>query len=900
MNQVPRYFLALSLTIPLALIAASCGSSDSSDSADPQPASTTTVASVSVAPPHLDAATTTSAPTPTTQTPQTPTTSASIPTTQESQMLIDSIVTGGFHSCALLRAGNIFCWGSNINGQLGNGQIGNEREDDIVFSEVPVEVVGIDDATAIAEGGWHTCALRQTGEVFCWGSNWDGQLGNGRSTGDPRDNSEDSPLPVKVLDESDVTTIEAGGLHSCALHKDGTITCWGSNPYGELGNGQSTGDRDDTSADSAVPVKVVDISDATAIAVGGWNSCALHRTGEVSCWGSNSFGELGNGQSTGDPDDTSTDSAVPVKVLGISDATAIEVGGWHVCALHRTGEVSCWGRNRRDELGNGESPGERQLSDVPVKVLGISDATAIAAGGDHTCALHRDGTMSCWGSNSHGELGNGQSTSNPLDTSADSPVPVKVLGISDATAITAGGSHSCALLRTDEVACWGENRLGQLGNGESTGIRDDYSADSAVPVKVAGLPAETSTTASSSAATIPESQNTAVAISMAAEHSCALSQTGEVFCWGANWDSQLGNGQSTGDSDDSSADSLVPVQTLGISDAADVIAGGWHTCAIHQTGEVSCWGSNSFGELGNGQSTGDLEDHSADSPVPVKVVGISDAAAINMGLYHTCAVHQTGEVSCWGSNSYGELGNGQSTGNPRDTSADSPVPVKVVGISDATAIAVGLYHTCAVRQTGEVSCWGFNAFGQLGNGQGTGDPRDTSANSSVPIQAIGISDATDIVTGAGHTCAMHETGEVSCWGINDFSELDNILASDDYENIGFSAVPVKILDISDAEAIAAGAWHTCAIRQDSTISCWGGNYSGQLGSEPTEESDHSAVPVKVPDISDATAIAAGGAHTCAIHQDGTMSCWGDNTNGELGDGTTEGSSAPVKVVGFGG
>ena len=182
----------------------------------------------------------------------------------------------------------------------------------------------------------------------------------------------------------------------------------------------------------------------------------------------------------------------------------------------------------------------------------------------------------------------------------------------------------------------------------------------------------------------------------------------------------------------------MPVKVAGISDATAIAAGGDHSCALHPTGEVSCWGSNAYGELGNGQSTGDPQDNSADSAVPVKVIGISDATAIVTGGNHTCALLRTGEVSCWGRNTYGELGNGQSTGDPQDNSADSAVPVKVIGISDATAIAEGGFHSCALHRTGEVSCWGGNIYGELGTGKSTGDRQDTSIYSPKPVKVTGL------------------------------------------------------------------------------------------------------------------------------------------------------------------
>ena len=359
---------------------------------------------------------------------------------------------------------------------------------------------------------------------------------------------------------------------------------------------------------------------ATAITAGGGHTCALRQTGTIKCWGDNSSGQLGNGQSTGgDWEDDSADSSVPVEVEGITDATAITAGISHTCALRQTGTITCWGDNRSGQLGNGQR-GADEYSSVPVEVEGITDATAITAGGGHTCALRQTGTIKCWGSRKYG---------------ADSSVPVEVEGITDATAITAGTFHTCALRQTGTITCWGDNRSGQLGNGQRGA--DEYSS---VPVEVEGI---TDTTT----------------ITTGGGHTCALRQTGTIKCWGSNWAGQLGNGQNTGDLRDDSADSSVPVEVEGITDATTITASEDHTCALRQTGTIKCWGGNWAGQLGNGQNTGgDWEDDSANSSVPIEVEGITDATAITSGILHTCALRQTGTITCWGNNRDGQLGNG--------------------------------------------------------------------------------------------------------------------------------------------------------------------------------------------------------------------------------------------------
>ena len=197
--------------------------------------------------------------------------------------------------------------------------------------------------TAIATGGNHTCAVAATGTVSCWGRNDDGQLGNGTTT--------DATTPVAVTGITDATAVAAGARHTCALAATGTVSCWGRNDYGQLGNGTTTS--------ATTPVAVAGITNAVAVAAGGYHTCALAATGTVSCWGGNGYGQIGNG--------TTNSATTPVAVAGITDATAIAVGAIHTCALADTGTVSCWGSNISGQLGNGTTT----RANTPVAVAGL-------------------------------------------------------------------------------------------------------------------------------------------------------------------------------------------------------------------------------------------------------------------------------------------------------------------------------------------------------------------------------------------------------------------------------------------------------------------------------------------------------------------------------------------------
>ena len=375
-------------------------------------------------------------------------------------------------------------------------------------------------------------------------------------------------------------------------------------------------------------------------------------------------------------------------------------------------------------------------------------------------------------------------------------------------------------------------------------------------------------------------------VSASGSHTCALEPDRTVRCWGYNQYGQLGDGTTT--------DSSTPVSVAGLTNAITVAAGHHHTCALMTDGTLRCWGSNQYGQLGDGSP---LDGTNHDAHIPVAVSGITNAVAVIPGAYHTCALLADGTVRCWGDNDFGELGDG--------TNTSSSTAVAVTGLAAApTVVTAGGFHTCAVLPDGAVQCWGRNDFGQLGDGD--------TPDSSTPVGVIGLGPVAALSAGGYHNCALMPDGTLRCWGRNNFGQLGDgssltyLISSNNQGLIGIynstllpgsiSRTPVEVANISTATAAIAGGFHTCALLADGSVKCWGENDDGQLGNG---SSTSSSTPVSVIGLPPVAAVSAGAWHTCARLPDGTVQCWGMNLYGQLGNGTTTDSETAVAVTGSG-
>ena len=597
----------------------------------------------------------------------------------------------------------------------------------------------------------------------------------------------------------------------------------------------------------------------TQVSAGGLAACALSSAGAAYCWGLGSSGQLGNGgtSSSGQP--------VTVSARGVRFGE-ISVGYNDACALTMAGAAYCWGYGSDGELGDGGT----SSSGVPVAVsttgvLSGLTLTQISTGYEHTCVLSTAGAAYCWGSNNDGQLGSGSTASSGV------PVAVHSSGVMSGrtlTQITAGQYHTCAMDSPGTQYCWGLNSSGQAGNRAT-------SVNFRVPATV--TPA---------AATIASGYG----------HSCLL-RDGKAYCWGDDSSGELGNNTTR----PTPQTTPVPVYTGGVLAGvtlSQISAGSDVTCALSAAGAAYCWGAGSSGQLGNRGT--------AASDIPVAVTRSGALAGvtltqISVGANAVCALSTAGAAYCWGANTDGQLGNGATT------SSDVPEAVTtartpLAGVT-LTQISAGRGYTCALGSTGAAYCWGLNSNGQLGNGTTTSsDVPEAVTTARTPLAQATltqISAGRGYPGGLGSTCAVSSAGAAYCWGAGHSGQLGN------GTNTSTQDTPVAVtasgaLAGATVTQVTVGTGFACALSSVGAAYCWGTGGSGQLG-DSAARSSNAPVAVTMGRVLAGVSliqISSGQLATCAQDSTGAFYCWGGNRSGQMGNGSTTSSNAPVAVAGI--
>jgi len=638
--------------------------------------------------------------------------------------------------------------------------------------------------------------------------------------------------------------VAAGSSHTIFLHSDGTLWGAGQNAFGQLGDG--------TFADHSAPARIGTASSWTAIAAGLEHNLALRADGTLWAWGLNDFGALGVVNNAGIP---IASQGSPVQVGTARNWVAVAAaGGASSYALKADGTLWAWGDNTLGQLGNG-NPSGAQVN-TPGQVLNPSGIAfvAIASGGGHALALQADGSLWSWGSNNNGELGQGNTLPQTSPATPAQVILATATSDNDWSAIAAGDSHSLALKADGTLWSWGSNSNGQLGQ---PGLGAGKGINQPTPTPVG-------------------SDRNWSGISAGSLNSLALKRNGTLWSFGDNGHGQLGAGQNA-------LLSISPVQTS--PNSADMVAlsgGAFHGIALKSNGAIYAFGDNSSGQFGSGSTTSSTS----------LVLACRDSlgwVGSDPGAQFTVARRSNGTLWSWGDNFSGQLGDGNTTARL--------TPVQVGSAANWSSHSAGLSHVVALRSDGTLWSWGDNSFGQLGNG---------SLNPSlVPIQITSTGDWAAVSAGDSHTLALKADGTLWAWGDNSSGQLgvgSNLQGNQPQQVL----TPGSTGNFnSNWVAVSAGGSHSVGLQADGSLWVWGDNSLGQLGaaflaptSSPQQLTNHALALLHPGFDSSWKAISAGLGHTLGLQANGTLWSWGDNSDGQLGNGdpALAGQPTPVQVL----
>lgn len=645
----------------------------------------------------------------------------------------------------------------------------------------------------VSAGIDYAMALKTDGSVSVWGRNDYGQLGNGQVAM--------RPAPAKVDGIDRITSVATGSGSTLALRDDGTVWGWGNNASGQLGDG--------TLQNKSHPVPVgglVGVVKSVATTFG--HALAVTTDGSVWAWGWGQYGQLGNG-GVGS-------SVSAIKVAGLPAVTKAAAGAQHSLALANNGSVWAWGDNSNGQLGDGST--NQSLS--PIRVSVLTDIVDISTYAKSNLALDASGQVWAWGYGNRGALGDG--------SYSDRTTPFVVPGLPQIAAIVAGNFVSVAIATNGSVWMWGDNESGQFGNGA-------YSKQPS-PVAIATLTGFSG-------------------FSMGDTDAFARNLSGAFQAWGRNGYGQLG----VGDANDRSEPTLVSAS----AQFTQVSAGLSHTVAVAADGSVWAWGTNGGGELADGTASV--------SNRPVGVQGMTDAVAVSAGRFHALALSGNGSVWAWGNNINGALGNG--------SRRDSALPQLIPALPAMSAIAGGNGFSLAVEQSGSVWSWGYNGEGQLGKGQ-------AGISQLTPEKLTTIS-AVSQLSAYLHVLAVRQDGSVWAWGRNNYGQLGDGTTTN-------RGMPARITSLTNQViSVAAGGFHSLALDSSGDVWAWGYNWDGQLGDGTTADQH---TPVRVVGLGDVVAISAGENSSYAITRDGRLWAWGWNREGQLGTGSVDSYSSLARPI----
>jgi len=534
----------------------------------------------------------------------------------------------------------------------------------------------------IEAGYQHACGITTAGVLKCWGSNGTGQVGNNSTT------SVSSPV---VVDSGVLySKVSPGYAHTCAITTAGVLKCWGYNNSDQIGNGDIY-----SRATCLTPVTIdsgvtyVDV----ASGLGTSGNCAVTTSNVLKCWGDSAYGMTAS----------SSHYYVPTQVDSGTSFSSVEAGAKHMCGITTNSGTKCWGYDYYGQLGVGYS---EKLS-TPLAVDAGVTYSVISAGDNHSCGITSAGILKCWGYSNKSQIGNGTYSGTYF-------APITIDNGVTYSFVAAGETHTCAITTAGILKCWGSLLYGRLGNGTSS------SGTSTTPITI-------------------DSGVTYSQVSLHTSHTCGITTSGVLKCWGLNTNGQLGNASTT--------QSATPVVIDAGVSYNQVSAGLNHTCGITSSGVLKCWGSSSSGQLGDGTNV--------QKTSPTVIDSGTSYSWISAGASYTCGVTVGKVLKCWGENYYRTLGNG--------TNVDSNSPVVINSGVDYSMVIAKTSHTCGITFSGELRCWGTNGYGQLGIGTISSVSGIAVVNSGTIYSKVSV--------GGSHTCSIKSNGALECAGDNLYGAL---------------------------------------------------------------------------------------------------------------------------------